>query len=60
MLSLFLFVMGMEALSILLRKAMVGGFIFGCKLRGSEGEDINFSPLLLVDDTIVVYKASKE
>ena len=36
-LSPYLFVMGMEVLNILLRRAMKGGFISGCTLRGREG-----------------------
>ena len=35
-LSPYLFVLGMEVLSALLRRAVDGGFISGCKLRGGE------------------------
>ncbi|KAJ9685003.1 hypothetical protein PVL29_017149 [Vitis rotundifolia] len=32
-LSPYLFVMGMEVLSVLIRRAVEGGFISGCKIR---------------------------
>lgn len=59
-LSPYLFIIGMEILSILLRRAIAGGFISGCTLRGCEGESINISHLLFDDDTIVFCKASRE
>ena len=52
-LSPYLFIMGMEALSILLRRTMAGGFIFSCTFRGREGATFNISHLLFSDDTII-------
>ena len=56
----YLFILGMEVLSILLRRAMTGGFISGCTLRGREGADFNISHLLYVDDTIIFCKAKED
>ena len=58
--SPYLFVLGMEVLSALIRKAIDGGFIFGCRLRGKWGMEMNVSHLLFVDDTIIFYEARKE
>lgn len=41
--------MSMEVLCILLRRAMAGGYISGCTLRGQEGDNISISHLLLDD-----------
>ena len=54
------FILGMEVLSIFLRRAVVGGFISGCTLRGREGTVCSISHLLFGDDTIVFCKASKD
>ena len=59
-LSPYLFVMRMEVLSILLRRAMVGGFISGCRFRGREGTNFSISHLLYADDTIVFCEASED
>ena len=56
----YLFILGMEVLSILLRRAMTSGFISGCTLRGREGADFNISHLLYVDDTIIFCKAKED
>ena len=58
--SSYLFVMGMEVLSFLLRRAMVGGYIFGCLFRGSEGVDFSISHLLFVDDMVVFCEALED
>ena len=58
--SPYLFVLGMEVLSALIRKAIDGGFISGCRLRGKWGMEMNVSHLLFVDDTIIFYEARKE
>ena len=57
--SLYLFVLGIEVLSILLWRATVGGFILGCVIRGRGQVDLNISHLLFVEDTIVFYESSK-
>ena len=55
-----MFVMGMEVLSILIRRAMYGGYISGCVIKGRGEADLNISHLLFVDDTIVFSEASKD
>ena len=59
-LSPYLFILCMEVLSILLRRAVAGGFIFGCTLTSREGSVCSISHLLFVDDTLVFCKASKD
>ncbi|RVX21575.1 putative ribonuclease H protein [Vitis vinifera] len=58
-LSLYLFVLVMEAFSSLLRKAVARGFVSACKARSRGGEGVNVSHLLFVDDTLVFCGASK-
>ena len=45
LLSPYLFVMIMEALSCLLRSAINGGFLLACKARGRGGEGVQVSHL---------------
>ena len=52
-LSLYLFILGMESFSLLLERAVVGGFFFGYKLVGRNGEVIQITHLLFVDDALV-------
>ena len=59
-LSPYLFVMGMEVLSVLITRAVEGGFISGCSIRRGRGQTINISHLLFADDTVVFYEAKKE
>ena len=59
-LSPYLFVLGMEVLSVLLRRAVDGGFISGCSLQGRGGMEMNVSHLLFADDTIIFCEAKKE
>ena len=59
-LSPYLFVLGMEMLSTLLRRAGEGGFLFDCRLLGRRGEELTVSHFLFVDDTIIFYKARRE
>ncbi|RVW24910.1 putative mitochondrial protein [Vitis vinifera] len=59
-LSPYLFVLGMEVLSTLLRRAGEGGFLSGCKLRGRGGGELTVSHLLFADDTIIFCKTRKE
>ncbi|KAJ9693692.1 hypothetical protein PVL29_009580 [Vitis rotundifolia] len=58
--SPYLFLLGMEVLSAMLRRAVGGGFISGCKLRGEGKMDLNVSHLLFADDTIIFCEAKKE
>ena len=57
-LSLYLFVLAMEALSCLLRRVREGGYLFGFKVFGRNGEGLEVSHLLLADDTLVFYEAT--
>ena len=59
-LSPYLFILGMEVLSILLRRAVARGFISGCTLTSREGSICSISHLLFIDDTLVFCKASKD
>ena len=45
-LSPYLFVMGMDVLSILLRRSMVGGYVSSYVIRGRGEVDLNISYLL--------------
>ena len=59
-LSPYLFVMGMEVLSVLIRRAVEGGFISECNIRRGSGPVANISHLLFADDTIVFCETKKE
>ena len=59
-LSPYLFVLGMEVLSALIRRATDGGFISGCRLWGRGMMKMNVSHLLFADDTIIFYEVRKE
>ena len=58
-LSLYLFVLGMEVLSNLIRRAANGGFLSGCRIRGRGEEEMIVSHLLFADDTIIFVKLAK-
>ena len=52
-LSPYLFVIGMETLRGLLKCAMEGNFISGCKFEGKDGGELIISHLLYADDTVM-------
>ena len=59
-LSPYLFVMGMEVLSALIRRVVEGDFLLGCRIRGGRRQPVHISHLLFADDTIVFCEAKKE
>ncbi|RVW71503.1 putative mitochondrial protein [Vitis vinifera] len=59
-LSLYLFVLGMEVLSNPIRRAVDGGFLSGCRIRGRGEEEMIVSHLLFADDIIIFCEARKE
>ena len=59
-LSPYLFVLGMEALSSLINRAVRGGFLSGYKIGGREGVGIQVTYLLFADDTLVFCDDSQE
>ncbi|RVW99798.1 putative mitochondrial protein [Vitis vinifera] len=59
-LSPYLFVMGMEVLRVLIRRAVQGGFLSARRIRGRRGTKMNISHLFFADDTIIFCEAKKE
>ena len=59
-LSPYLFVMGMEVLDVLIRRAVEGGYLSGCNIRGGSRTSLHISHLFFADDTIVFCEASKD
>ena len=59
-LSPYLFVLGMKALSSLINRAVRGGFLSGCRIRGREGGGIQVLHLLFADDMLVFCEDSQE
>ncbi|RVX17546.1 LINE-1 retrotransposable element ORF2 protein [Vitis vinifera] len=51
---------GMEVLDVLIRRAVEGGYLSGCNIRGGSRTSLNISHLFFADDTIVFCEASKE
>ena len=50
-LSPYLFVLAMEALGCLLKRAREGGYLLGFKVNSRGGEGLEISHMLFVDDT---------
>ena len=59
-LSPYFFVIAMEALSCLLKRAVCGGFLSACQVRGREREGVEVSHLLFADDTLIFSEAHEE
>ena len=59
-LSPYLFVIGMEVLSCLLKRAVEGNFISGYKLGDRDGGELVISHLLYADDTIIFCEANSK
>ncbi|RVW24673.1 hypothetical protein CK203_082175 [Vitis vinifera] len=56
----YFFVMEMEVLSVLITRAIDGGFLSGCRIWGRGRTEMNISHLLFADDTVVFCEAKKE
>ena len=52
-LSPYLFVIGMEALSCLINRAVDGNYLSGIKIANERGEDLSSSHLFYADDTLI-------
>ena len=52
-LSPYLFVIGMEALSCLINRAVAGNYLSGIHVANGRGEDLSISHLLYSDDTLI-------
>ncbi|RVX19454.1 LINE-1 reverse transcriptase-like [Vitis vinifera] len=59
-LSPYLFVLGMEVLDALIRRAVAGGYLSGCSIEGDRRHNLKISHLFFADDTIVFCEANKE
>ena len=59
-LSPYLFVLGMEALSGLIDRAVQGGFLSGCYIGKRNGEGMVISHLLYADDTLLFCGVDQE
>ena len=58
--SPYLFVLGMEALSCLIKRAVSGGFLTSYRVKGRGGEGVQLTHLMYADDTLIFYDASKD
>ena len=56
----YLFVIFIEALSCLLKRAKIGGFLLGWRVSGRDGEGVEVSHMLFTDDTLVFCEPSHD
>ena len=56
----YLFILGMEALSCLIKKAVSGGFLTDYRVKGRGGEGVQLTHLLYTDDTLIFCDASED
>ncbi|RVW54301.1 Transposon TX1 uncharacterized 149 kDa protein [Vitis vinifera] len=59
-LSPYLFVIAMEVFSAFLQRAVEGGYLSGCRVKGRSEEGALISHLLFADDTLVFCKPSQD
>ena len=59
-LSLYLFVLGMEAFSILIDKATSKGFLSGYKILNRSGDVVHITHFLFANNTLMFCKASRD
>ena len=59
-LSPYLFVIGMEALSCMINRAVDGNYLSGSRVAIGRGEDLTISHLLYADDMLVFCKADPD
>ena len=59
-LSPYLFVIGMEALSCLLKRDVEGNYLYGSKIAERGGVETSISHLLYADDTLLFCEANKD
>ncbi|RVW93640.1 putative mitochondrial protein [Vitis vinifera] len=59
-LSPYLFVIAMEVFSAFLKRAVEGGFLSGCRVKGRSEEGVLISHLLFADNTLVFCKPSQD
>ena len=59
-LSPCLFVIGMEALSYLIARAVDGGYLSGCRVGCRDGEELVISHLLYANDTLLFCEPSQD
>ncbi|RVW20240.1 putative ribonuclease H protein [Vitis vinifera] len=50
----------MEVLDALIRRAVAGGYLSGCSIKGDRSHNLKISHLFFVDDTIVFCEANRE
>ena len=59
-LSPYLFVIGMEALSCLINRAVEGNYLSGSRIAYRRGEELVISHFLYADDTLLFCEAEKD